>query len=374
MKYIFILILIQILISCNENRNSQEIKNEINVLLSEKEYENAYNDIVFLIEKDSANGELFYLKAIAETNQNKDKEALISLQKSIQLLPNFSKSFIERAKLKFRLGDYIGCVSDCDRAKIIEKNNYEIYKIEALAYEKLDDISNAINCYETSIKYNSTDGEIFYNLAVMQIKNRFFNKACPNLTLAGEKGCLKAYELIKSYCNNISNLEINSDTLISNVLKNYPGKFKITFPNGWSVDEITNKSNSVFIVNANKDGNRIDITEFDYILFDIDNKMKSSWEMDKEYYISKWMGKYTDFICHKFDKKKYNDTEVLIVTCSFSFFSSNLNQVVYAGQTQAYIFNHRTRKVYSIICSGEIKTVIKDSNMFSDIISTFKLL
>lgn len=217
MKNLYIIIIIQLLFSCRDNKSTEEIKNEIHSSLDKKDYENAYNNIIYLIKNDSTNGELFYLKAITEVNQQKNKEALISFQKSIQLSPDSSNSFIERSKLKFRLGDFVGSVNDCDRAKMINKNNYKIYKIEALAYEKLNDIANAIMCNETAIKYNSNDGETFYNLAVLQIKNQLYNKACSNLTLAGEKGYIDAYELIKSYCNNINNLNTNKDTLSNSI-------------------------------------------------------------------------------------------------------------------------------------------------------------
>ena len=107
---------------------------------------------------------------------------------------------------------------------------------------------------------------------------------------------------------------------------------------------------------------------------DIDYNMKSAWELDKESVILNLKEKYSDFVCHQFDKKKYNDTEILILVCSYSFYSSNLGKVLYAGQTQGWILNHKTKKVYSIVCTGEPKDVIKDSKTFLGIISTFKLL
>ena len=374
-KNIIVIVLASVLFACNDNRNSEKIKNDIKIALIEKDYRNAYDDVMLLIEHDSTNGELFYFKALTEINENKRKDALISLQKSIQFSPNFSKSYIERAKLKLKLGDYIACISDCDKAKLIEKENSEIYITEAAAYDSLDDNANAMRCYETAIKYNSKEGEIFYNLAVMQIKNGLMNKACPNLSLAGEKGYVNAYELIKLYCNNINNLEIDSDILNNSVNeKTFPGKFSITFPKGWEINEKTNKDQPDYVIGANRNGARIGVSEMDYAKIGVNNNIKSAHEINSENYIKTMSENYPDFKCYNIDKKKHNGLDALIIVCSYSLTDPNTNKLISAGQTLGWILNQKTKKVYQISCIGKPKNVLQDAEMFKNIISTFRLL
>lgn len=79
----------------------------------------------------------------------------------------YSLFLVIKGKSKFELDDYRGCIEDLKKAEELDTNNSDVYVYQALAYLNLNQI----------------------------------DQACKYLSIAGEKGYAKAYDLISEHCN-----------------------------------------------------------------------------------------------------------------------------------------------------------------------------
>jgi tetratricopeptide (TPR) repeat protein len=209
------LILIIFFYSCTDKRTATECYNSGMKSYIDSSFSNALENFSLATEKDNKNAKAFYYKGLCEVKLQKNKDALISFQKSIELDNNFYQALVERAKLKIILGDYASACNDCDKAKFIKKDFSEIYKTKALAFENLNDPSNAIIAYESALKYGQQDGETYYKLGVLKLGYGNHDTACALLSKAGELGFMEAFELIKSKCNKEISIQKNKINVIS---------------------------------------------------------------------------------------------------------------------------------------------------------------
>ena len=192
---------------CKDKRSVDELFNDTKTKIENKEFSKAKKDVEKLVKLAYGNSDAFQLKGIVESELEDYSSALINFQKSISLDSTNFKTYVERAKLKIKLGDYTS--SDCNTARIYNKDYYPIYKTKGIAYELLEDGGNAVIQYEHSIKYGDNSGETYYKLGVLYLSQGNNQKGCSYLSKAGELGYMDAYDLIKSNCNKTGN-EINS--------------------------------------------------------------------------------------------------------------------------------------------------------------------
>lgn len=201
MKEKIIFAIVILLYSCADNRTAVQNFNSGMEYYNDSSFTDALDNFTKASEKDKKNAAAFFYKGLSEARLQKNKEALISFQKSIDLDNAFYHALVERAKLKIKLGDFTSACTDCDKAKMIKIDYPEIYKTKAIAFESLNDPSNAIIAYEYAIKYGQEDGETYYKLGVLRLNNGNRDSACALLSKAGELGFMEAFEMIKRNCN-----------------------------------------------------------------------------------------------------------------------------------------------------------------------------
>ena len=143
------------------------------------------------------------------------KGAMKDLMKAIELDSTLSGAYLQRGELKQELGDNRGALKDFDIAiKYTPDYSYAFYDRANLRY-KMKDFRGALEDFDRFIalgkNFNHGDGldgllsspmaNAYFDRGKIKIEN--FNQkesGCQDLSKAGELGYMKAYELIKKYC------------------------------------------------------------------------------------------------------------------------------------------------------------------------------
>lgn len=373
-------IILQLLSSCVDNKTAIENFNSGLDYYNNKNFTAALKEFSKAIEKDNKNVNSFFYKGLAEIGLEKKQDALISFQKTIELDSSFYQALVERAKLKIILGDYISAVIDCDKAKMIKIDFSDLYKTKAIAFENLNDASNAIISYEYAINYGQNDGETYYKLGILKLSYGIHEEACSLLSKAGELGYMDAFKTIKSNCNHSANLskEKNTDFPKNDNQKTfgkfkvYPKRYSITFPSDWDVDEISNSDKSILTVSASKEGHFMSILEIDPALINLDFKAKPIYEYDKEEFLQEYRQKYSDFQLLKYEKKNVNGIDAYYFKMSFSFFSNQLQKQL-SGITLMYVFfNSKTKHFYYLQGNADKNDIQTYEPVYLKTFNTFK--
>jgi tetratricopeptide (TPR) repeat protein len=191
------------------------------------------------------------LEAISNKAQSGDLYgAMADYNTYIAFHPEDGRGYHFRADLKIRLEDYRGAINDCSKAISLVPDNYWFLISRAFAKEKLKDFKGAILDYDKIIQLQPTDKCFYYKRGLLKHEARDFrgaindynkvqelkewgiagvfilelnefgietsylidrgktklklgqkNSACLDFSEAGQLGNVKAYDLIKIYCN-----------------------------------------------------------------------------------------------------------------------------------------------------------------------------
>ena len=98
------------------------------------------------------------------------------------------------------LGDFFGAIEDYENSLIIDSTNINTMFILAETKTKVNDVSGALNNYNSILKLDSTLAKAYYLRGTAEITLAENNKACEDFKKAGERGYFDAYEMIKKYC------------------------------------------------------------------------------------------------------------------------------------------------------------------------------
>lgn len=372
-KYLFVFCLI--IISCQDKRTSDQIISDIQIQIDNSEFQNALENINKLISNEIKTSEIYTLKGQCENELNNKSKSLQSFQEAISLDKNYYQAYVARAKVKLELGDFISSIDDCNKAMLIKKDFAKIYKTKAIAYELLKDESNAIIQYEAAIKYGDNSGENNYKLGVLILNIGNTDSGCRYLSIAGEKGYMDAYDLIKANCNKSSNEIIENESISLSQFRSYPNRFAVSFPKDWKVDEITNSDKSILTVTASKEGHFITIVEQDPTLTDFNFNYESIYEyIDKEDILYDYRKKYNDFKLLDFEKKRINGNDSYYFKVSFSFFSTNLQKTLSGIQVFYLTLNSKTKKIYFFQGNAEENDILEYEPIYRKTFESFKLL
>ena len=161
--------------------------------------------------------------------------ALLDLNKTIELNPNFFMYYYNRANIKLKLRDYEGSINDCNKALEIIPNFVLAYNVRALSKSKIKDYSGAINDFNKSIEIDTNFASAYNGRGLVKAslkditgaindfdkaiqiepKNELFyvsrggikyfsdlkNEGCEDFQKAKELGFKDAQALINKFCN-----------------------------------------------------------------------------------------------------------------------------------------------------------------------------
>ncbi len=160
-------------------------------------------------------------------------EAKISFDRAIELNPNYTEAYFNRANVNFelaehqfsieestpqitismggatnttaepekRIPDFSGVLKDYDRVVQLDYNMSFAYYNRGNIKNRTRDFEGAVQDYTIAVAIDPNFAEAFYNRAITLIYLKNTKDACLDLSRAGELGVQEAYSVIKRYCN-----------------------------------------------------------------------------------------------------------------------------------------------------------------------------
>lgn len=170
-------------------------------LYEKREYVEALLNINKAIELDPNFAAAYYLRANIKDNFDDRHGAMKDYNTAVEKNPKFADAFFARGNVKMKLQDYYGAIADFSSAIAVNENYIEAYFNRGKAKQFLQAYEDAINDCTKIIQINPKNFDAYYMRGILRIDFGDVKNGCLDLSKAGELGDLKAYEAIKEKCN-----------------------------------------------------------------------------------------------------------------------------------------------------------------------------
>lgn len=170
-------------------------------LLEKREYVEALVNLNKAIEIDPGYSSAYYLRGNIKDNFEDRHGAMKDYNMAIEKNPKFADALYARGNVKMKLQDYYGAVDDYTAAITINENYVDAYFSRGKAKQFLQAYQDAINDCSKIIQINPKNADAYSMRGILRIEFGDTKNGCLDLSKAGELGDLKAYELIKEKCN-----------------------------------------------------------------------------------------------------------------------------------------------------------------------------
>jgi len=170
-------------------------------LLEKQEYVEALVNLNKAIELDPNYSSAYYLRGNIKDNFEDRHGAMKDYNKAIEKNPKFAEALFARGNVKMKLQDYYGAIDDFSAVIAVNENFVEAYFSRGRAKQFLQAYQDAINDCSKIIQINPKNADAYSMRGILRIEFGDTKNGCLDLSKAGELGDLKAYELIKEKCN-----------------------------------------------------------------------------------------------------------------------------------------------------------------------------
>ena len=183
------------------SQNAKELTQKGMEAYERREYMEALINLNKAIELDPEYSRAYYLRAGIKDTFDDRHGAMKDYNKALEKNPKFADAFFARGNVKMKLQDYYGAIDDFSSAITINENYIEAYFNRGKAKQFLEAYEDAINDCSKIIEINPKNVDAYYLRGVLRINFGDTKNGCLDLSKAGELGDLKAYETIKEKCN-----------------------------------------------------------------------------------------------------------------------------------------------------------------------------
>src|SRR5688572_19605731 len=166
-------------------------------LLEKSEYVEALVNLNKAIEIDPNFSSAYYLRGNIKDNFDDRHGAMKDYNMAIEKNAKFADAFYARGNVKMKLQDYHGAIDDYTAAITINENYVEAYFSRGKAKQFLLAYEDAINDCTKIIQIKPKSADAYSMRGLLRIEFGDSKNGCLDLSKAGELGDLKAYELIK---------------------------------------------------------------------------------------------------------------------------------------------------------------------------------
>lgn len=182
-------------------QTSKEYTQKGRELIDKHDYMEAILNLNKAIELDAKNSSAFFLRATLKEKFEDLHGAMKDYNTAIEANPKSADSFFARGNVKMRLQDYYGAIEDFSAAIAVNENFVEAYFSRGKAKQLLMAYEDAINDVTKIIQINPKSVDAYYMRGILRIDFGDMKNGCLDLSKAGELGDLRAYEVIKEKCN-----------------------------------------------------------------------------------------------------------------------------------------------------------------------------
>jgi tetratricopeptide (TPR) repeat protein len=166
-----------------------------------REYMEALLNLNKAIEMDPNYSAAYFVRANIKDAFDDRHGAMKDYNLAVEKNPKFSDAFFARGNVKMKLQDYYGAIDDYTSAITINENYIEAYFNRGKAKQFLLAYEDAINDCSKIIQLHPKNFDAYYMRGILRIEFGDMKNGCRDLSKAGELGDLKAYETIKEKCN-----------------------------------------------------------------------------------------------------------------------------------------------------------------------------
>jgi tetratricopeptide (TPR) repeat protein len=166
-----------------------------------REYTEALINLNKALELDPTYSRAYYVRANIKESFDDRHGAMKDYNLALEKNPKFSDAFFARGNVKMKLQDYYGAIDDYSAAIKLNESYIEAYFNRGKAKQYLLAYEDAINDCSKIIQIHPKNFDAFYMRGILRINFGDTKNGCLDLSKAGELGDLKAYEAIKEKCN-----------------------------------------------------------------------------------------------------------------------------------------------------------------------------
>ena len=170
-------------------------------LYEKREFMEALLNLNKALEVDPNYAPAYFLRGNIKDNFDDRHGAMKDYNTAIEKNPKFADAFFARGNVKMKLQDYYGAIADFTSCISFNENNIEAYFNRGKAKQFLQAYEDAINDCTKIIQIHPKNVDAYFMRGVLRIEFGDLKNGCLDLSKAGELGDLKAYEMIKEKCN-----------------------------------------------------------------------------------------------------------------------------------------------------------------------------
>ena len=188
-------------------QNPKELTQKGRELYEKREFMEALLNLNKAIEVDNNYAPAYYFRANIKDSFDDRHGAMKDYNTAIEKNSKFADAFFARGNVKMKLQDYYGAISDYTTAITLNENYIEAYFNRGKAKQFLQAYEDAINDCSKIIQINPKNIDAYFMRGILRIDFGDTKNGCLDLSKAGELGDLKAYEAIREKCNQKSTEE-----------------------------------------------------------------------------------------------------------------------------------------------------------------------
>jgi tetratricopeptide (TPR) repeat protein len=170
-------------------------------LYEKREYMEALLNLNKAIELDANYAPAYYVRGNIKDAFDDRHGAMKDYNLAVEKNLKFADAFFARGNVKMKLQDYYGAIDDYSSAININENYIEAYFNRGKAKQFLQAYEDAINDCSKIIQIHPKNMDAYYMRGILRIDFGDIKNGCLDLSKAGELGDHKAYETIKEKCN-----------------------------------------------------------------------------------------------------------------------------------------------------------------------------
>lgn len=198
-KLAFLLLLLPSMVVMAQT--SKEYTQKGRELIDKRDYMEAILNLNKAIELDAKNSSAYFLRATLKEKFEDMHGAMKDYNNAIEANTKYADAYFARGNVKMKLQDYYGAIEDFTAAIGINENYVEAYFNRGKAKQLLLAYEDAINDVTKIIQINPKSIDAYYMRGILRIDFGDMKNGCLDLSKAGELGDLRAYEIIKEKCN-----------------------------------------------------------------------------------------------------------------------------------------------------------------------------
>ena len=201
MKRASIVLFLIVLSSQVFSQTAKDLTQKGRELYEKREFMEALLNLNKALEVDPNYAPAYYMRGNIKDAFDDRHGAMKDYNTAIDKNAKFADAFFARGNVKMKLQDYYGAIDDYSAAITINENYVEAYFNRGKAKQFLQAYQDAINDCTKIIQINPKSVDAYYMRGILRIDFGDMKNGCLDLSKAGELGDLKAYEVIKERCN-----------------------------------------------------------------------------------------------------------------------------------------------------------------------------